>query len=63
MKWKAKPIPQDGDERWTLRFALVPHRSNDGYWHWLTDLYVRQRYFEGLSHHYWISIEYSDKLP
>ena len=63
MKWKAKPIPQEGDERWTLRFALVPHRCNDGYWRWLCDLYVHQRYSNGWSSDGWLSLEYAPQLP
>lgn len=65
MKWKAKRIPEDGDERWTLIFAFVPHRCNDGYWRWLCDLYVRQHYavYGECAGESWVSIEYSTSLP
>lgn len=63
MKWKAKPIPKEGQERWTLIFALVPRRCNDGYWRWLCDLYVRQLYSSDWLKDGWFSVEYSAELP
>jgi hypothetical protein len=63
MKWKAKPLPGDGDERWTLIFAWLPHRCSDGYWRWLCDLYVRQAYSDGWLADGWFNLEYSAELP
>lgn len=62
MKWKARPIPKEGQERWTLVFAWVPHRCTDGYWRWLCDLYVRQRYSREMADG-WFAIEYAGALP
>jgi len=65
MKWKSKPIPKHGDERWTLRFAFLPHRCSDGFTRWLCDLYVRQVYQEygELAGSSWVGIEYSPTFP
>ena len=63
MKWKAKRVPTAGETRWTIRFALFPHRCNDGYMRWLCDLYVRQRYDEYEDASTWIDLEYSAELP
>jgi hypothetical protein len=62
MKWKAKPIPKEGDERWTLIFAWVPHRCSDGYWRWLCDLYARQEWVDYGEEAHWLSLEYSEDL-
>jgi hypothetical protein len=65
MKWKAKPLPKNGDERWTLQFAFVPCRCNDGYVRWLCDLYVRQIYqiYGECAGDSWVNIEYSRSYP
>lgn len=59
MKWKAKPIPKEGQERWTLIFAWVPHRCNDGYVRWLSELFVRQKYYADEYGSGWMALEYS----
>jgi hypothetical protein len=65
MRWKAKRIPKDGETRWTLIFAWIPRRCNDGYMRWLCDLYVRQVYaiYGECAGNSWVSVEYSTRLP
>lgn len=65
MKWKAKPKPEDGDERRTLRFAWLPVRCKDGYWRWLCDVYPKQRYvvYGELAGASWVTIEIAGSLP
>lgn len=44
MRWKASPEPRIGDEKTDARFALVPNRTDDGYFVWLEWYTVRLRY-------------------
>lgn len=65
MKWKANPVPEHGDEGWTIRFAFFPKRCSDGYMRWLCVLYVRQQFasYGELAGTSWVDVEHREHLP
>ena len=71
MRWKVKKDPQDGAERWRMRFAWFPvnvrlhwpSNMNDRYWIWLERYNQYQKYsvsydvIAGVSVMRWTTIE------